>query len=67
VSHSELQTYFAFNYAWCHLTEASNASQSGYYYFIWKMAATDKSANNNPTIGAARAKFLARVAALSSY
>jgi hypothetical protein len=46
---------------------SANEIQSGYYYFIWQMAATNKTANNNPATGAARAKFLSRVAALRSY
>ena len=44
-----------------------NEIQTACYNFIWKMAATNKAANNNPAAGAARAKFLARVAALPSY
>jgi len=44
----------------------ANEIETGDFYFIWQMAATDKAANN-PAAAAARAKFLARVAALPSY
>jgi hypothetical protein len=46
---------------------SANEIETGDFYFIWQMAATDKAANNNPAAAAARAKFLARVAALPSY
>jgi hypothetical protein len=46
---------------------SANEIETAYFYFIWQMSATDKNANNNPATGAARAKFLARVAGLRSY
>ena len=45
---------------------SANEIESSCLYFIWQMAATDKNANNAVAL-AARARFLARVAALPSY
>jgi hypothetical protein len=46
---------------------SANEIETACFYFIWQMAATDRNANNNPATGAARVKFLSRVAALPSY
>jgi hypothetical protein len=46
---------------------SANEIQTSCYYFIWQMSATNKAANNNPAVVAARAKFLTRIAALPSY
>lgn len=39
----------------------------GYFYFIWQMSRADKAAPEDGPAAAARARFLARVAALPSY
>ena len=46
---------------------SANEIQTACYDFIWRMSPTDRAENYNPAAGVARAKFLARVAALPSY
>jgi hypothetical protein len=46
---------------------SANEIETACFYFMWQMAATDRNENNNPATGAARVKFLSRVAALPSY
>jgi hypothetical protein len=40
---------------------------SGYFYFIWQMSRADKVPRDSGPVAAARARYLARVAALPSY
>ena len=46
---------------------SANEIQTACYNFVWRMSPANRAANNNPAAGVARAKFLARVAALPSY